>query len=87
MNNPYLLSEPEKTLIDKVFAVALVDGADCDEKWAAGIVLLADCLLRLDELNRERLLRGLEGALRDALRRIPEIQRDGVSPNAPERLQ
>jgi hypothetical protein len=79
--NPYLLSESDnKPLVERILDVGLESGADLNVRWTAGIVLLADCLLRLDEFNRERLLRGLEGELREALRRIPEIQRNGHNP-------
>jgi hypothetical protein len=87
MNNPYLLSESEKTLIDKVFAVALVEGADLNEKWVAGIVLLSDVLLRLDEFTQARTLAGITAELRAALHGIREIQNNGVSPNDTGRLQ
>jgi hypothetical protein len=88
MNNPYLLSESDNRLmIDKILHVGLESGADCQTKWTAGIVLLADVLLRQDELSQHRLLAGLPAELRAALEGIREIQRTGVSPNAPERLQ
>ena len=87
MNNPYLLSESDKPLIDKIFALALVEGADSYEKWVAGITLLADVLLRQDEFTQARTLAGLTAEIRAALHGIKEIQRNGMSPNDTGRLQ
>jgi hypothetical protein len=69
----------DEAFMNAIFDVALEDGKiDIDIKtrtsvlWTVGIILLADVLLRKDELNRERLLRGLDRELRDALVGIPK---------------
>ena len=81
MNNPYLLSESDNRLmIDKILHVGLESGADCQTKWTAGIVLLADVLLRQDEFTVARTLAGLTAELRAALEGIKEIQRNGHNP-------
>jgi len=78
MNNPYLLSESDNRLmIDKILHVGLESGADCQTKWTAGIVLLADVLLRQDEFTVARTLAGLTAEIRAALHGIREIQRTG----------
>jgi hypothetical protein len=65
------------TLIDAVFDVALA-GTDAEMRarketlWIIGVTLLADVLLRTDQLGRERLLRGLERELRDAMAGITQ---------------
>jgi hypothetical protein len=78
MNNPYLLSESDnKALIERILHVGLESGADCQTKWTAGIVLLADVLLRQDEFTVARTLAGLTAEIRAALHGIREIQRTG----------
>jgi hypothetical protein len=70
----------DEGLIDAVFDVALdgnIDAARMQVLWVIGVTLLADVLLRSDEFNRERLLRGLVRELREALVEIPEIMRTG----------
>jgi hypothetical protein len=79
------MPESEKGLIDRIFEV--VERTDSNTKWVAGITLLADVLLRQDEFTAARTLAGLTSELRAAIHGIQEIQRTGVSPNAPERLQ
>jgi hypothetical protein len=65
----------EQALVDAVFDIAF-EGDDAAIKsrgstlWIIGTTLLADVLGRTDELNRERMLRGLEGELRNALAEI-----------------
>jgi hypothetical protein len=77
----------ETALVDAILGVALA-GTDADVAarkqvlWVAGITLLADVLLRTDDFNRERLLRGLAHELRGALADIEQIRRTGVSPGA-----
>jgi hypothetical protein len=73
-------------LADAVFDIAL-EGDDAAIKargstlWVIGTTLLADILGRADELNRERMLRGLEGELRNALAEISAMMRGpGHSP-------
>ena len=75
------MTDPQ-ALVDQIFAVALDDGPVGAERrdrntalWIAGVTLLADVLLRTDQLNRERLLRGLERELREALVVIPALMR------------
>ena len=65
----------EEALIDTVFHA--IDAGDFseDSRWIVGVTLIADVLLRADELNRERLLRNVVPELRNALAEIPEIQR------------
>lgn len=74
------LSPTEQSIIDRTFAIT--EGVPNDEKWVAGITLLADVLLRQDEFSQARMLAGLTSQLREALHRIPEIMRTGRSPNA-----
>jgi len=79
--NPYLLSESDnKAMIERILHVGLESGADCQTKWTAGIVLLADVLLRQDEFTVARTLAGLTAELRAALHGIQEIQRNGHNP-------
>jgi hypothetical protein len=79
--NPYLLSESDnKAMIERILHVGLESGADCQTKWTAGIVLLADVLLRQDEFTVARTLAGLTAELRAALEGIKEIQRNGHNP-------
>jgi hypothetical protein len=85
MNYPTPLPESEKGLIDRIFEV--VESTDSNTKWVAGITLLADVLLRQDKRTVARTLAGLTAEIRAALERIPEIQRNGVSPDAPGSLQ
>jgi hypothetical protein len=73
-------------LADAVFDIAF-EGDDASIKargstlWVIGTTLLADVLGRADELNRERLLRGLEQELRAALAEISGyMRRPGPSP-------
>jgi hypothetical protein len=67
-------------LADAVFDIAF-EGDDAAIKargstlWIVGTTLLADVLGRTDELNRERMLRGLEGELRNALVEISAMMR------------
>jgi hypothetical protein len=74
----------EQALVDAVFDIALA-GDDAAIKargstlWIIGTTLLADVLGRADELKRERMLRGLEGELRNALAEISGYLR-GSSP-------
>jgi hypothetical protein len=71
-------------LADAVFDIAF-KGDDAAIKsrgstlWVIGTTLLADVLGRTDELNRERLLRGLECELRAALTEISGYM-NGSSP-------
>ena len=83
----------DQDLVDHIFALALDDGTIGAERearntalWTAGIVLLADVLLRSPELTRERLLRGLDRELREALADIPQIMQQGppALPRYPE---
>jgi hypothetical protein len=79
--NPYLLSESDnKPMIERILDVGLMSGADANTKWVAGLTLLADVILRQDELSQARLLAGLPAELRAALRGIKEIQRTGHNP-------
>src|SRR5262249_40721082 len=80
-----MLSQAEEAIIDRTFAIT--KGVPNDEKWIAGIVLLADVLLRKDEFTQQRLLAGLTSELRAALHGITKIMHEGRAPNAPERLQ
>jgi hypothetical protein len=75
----------DEAILDRIFAVAL-EGGDADitrrkdDLWIAGITLLADVLLRTDQLKRERLLRGLQGELREALTGITRLMHEGLPP-------
>jgi hypothetical protein len=71
-------------LVDAVFDIAFEGDDDAIKRrgstlWIIGTTLLADVLGRTDELNRERMLRGLEGELRNALVEISGYMR-GSSP-------
>src|SRR5262249_16417607 len=75
----------EEALVDAIFELALPkeDGEiDAERKhtlWVIGTVILADVLLRTrDEFTKERLLRGVQGDLRQAIAMIPTIQRTGT---------
>jgi hypothetical protein len=61
--------------IDLIFEAA--HRADSDARWTVGLTLLAGVLLGTDDINRERLLRGLKQELREALVDIEEIRRTG----------
>jgi hypothetical protein len=51
-----------------------IDAARSRAMWAIGITILADVLLRtLDQFTRERLLRGVQNELREAMAIIPTI--------------
>ena len=72
----------EEALIDAVFDVALpkqdgkIDSARARTLWIIGTCILADVLLRTtDQFTRERLLRGVQNELREAIAVIPKIQR------------
>ena len=68
----------EQQLVDRIFAAAdLESGEQLEAKWIAAVVMLADCLLRKDEFEREKLLSGLWREIRDALSGIPKIMKTG----------
>jgi hypothetical protein len=69
----------DEAFMNAIFDVALADGKiDIDINtrtsvlWTVGIILLADVLLRKDELNRERLLRGLDRELAQSFSRCTQ---------------
>jgi hypothetical protein len=65
-------------LIDRVFDAAdFESGVHLEANWIAGVVILADVLLRKDEFQREKLLRGLDRELRDACTGITQILHRG----------
>jgi hypothetical protein len=70
----------EKPLVESVLDLALpkedgpIDQALSHSLWVIGTTILADVLLRTqDQFTRERLLRGLENELREAMAIIPTI--------------
>jgi hypothetical protein len=66
----------DENLIDNIFAAAgLEHDEQLDTKWIAAITLAAHVLGRLDDVGRERKLRGLEGEVREALSDIRKIMR------------
>jgi hypothetical protein len=75
-----VMPESDKPLIERILHVGLMSGADCRTKWTAGLVLLADVLLRQDEFTVARTLAGLTAELRAAIHGIQEIQRNGHNP-------
>lgn len=77
---PFPSLSEDKPLIERILDVGLESGADCNTKWTAGLTLLADVLLRQDELSQHRLLAGLTAELRAAMHGITEIQRNGHNP-------
>jgi hypothetical protein len=76
-----------QALLDQIFGIAF-EGNDAeikarkDELWVIGTTLLADVLGRSDFFTKERLLRGVQQELRDALADIAEIMRTGKPKNA-----
>jgi hypothetical protein len=75
-----ILTEDNRPLIERILDVGLMSGADANTKWTAGLVLLADVLLRQDEFTVARTLAGLTSELRAAMHGITEIQRNGHNP-------
>jgi hypothetical protein len=73
-------------LVDAIFEVAF-EGNDADIKarkdvlWIIGTTLLADVLGRSDFFTKERLLRGVQQELRDALTEIERLMRTGKPKN------
>jgi hypothetical protein len=70
----------EQALADAVFDIAFAGDDDAIKSrgstlWVIGTTLLADVLGRADELNRERLSRGLVPELRAALAEISGYMR------------
>ena len=67
-------------LFDAITITAL-KGCDCDVAahketlWNAAVCILADVLRNMDELSRERLLRGLEAELRESIEKLDELLR------------
>jgi hypothetical protein len=77
----------EEALVNAVFDLALpkedgaIDSVRSHTLWVIGTVLLADVLLRTpDKFTKERLLRGVQNELREAIALIPKIK----SPNGPK---
>jgi hypothetical protein len=71
----------EEALVDAVFDLALpkkdgaIDSVRSHTLWMIGTVILADVLLRTcDEFTKERLLRGVQNELREAIAIIPTIK-------------
>jgi hypothetical protein len=61
--------------VDSVFnAAGLEHDAQLYTKWVCGLTLLAHVLGRLDDVSRERQLRGLEAEVREALSDIKKIR-------------
>lgn len=65
----------QEDLIDRIFDAPDFENLPPEDKWVAGVVLLADVLLRKDPFEREKLLNGLWRELREAIATIPIIQR------------
>jgi hypothetical protein len=70
----------EETLVESVLDLALpkedgpIDQARSHSMWVIGTVILADVLLRTqDQFTKERLLRGVQKELREAMAIIPTI--------------
>jgi hypothetical protein len=70
----------EENLVERVLDLALpkedgpTDSAHRHSLWVIGTTISADALLRTpDEFTRERLLRGIENELREAMAIIPTI--------------
>jgi hypothetical protein len=71
----------EEALVDAVFDLTLpkedgkIDSVRSHTLWVIGTVILADVLLRTrDEFTKERLLRGVQNELREAIAIIPTIK-------------
>jgi hypothetical protein len=70
----------KKSLVESVLDLALpkedgpIDAALSHSMWVIGTTICADVLLRTqDQFTRERLLRGIENELREAMAIIPTI--------------
>jgi hypothetical protein len=61
-------------LVDHLFDTVAASTADADVVWICGVALAATALRRTDQLNRERLLRGVERELRDDLVGIAKLE-------------
>ena len=55
------------TMLNKIFDSVESSNADAEAVWVAALSLGVQALRHTDELNRERLLRGVERDLRDDL--------------------
>jgi hypothetical protein len=66
----------DEDLVDRIFAAAgLEHDQQLEVKWTAAVTLAAHVLGRLDDVARERKLRGLTDEVREALTSIKKIMR------------
>jgi hypothetical protein len=62
------------TDLDKIFATIYGSSADVEGTWITGLAVACVALRRTDQLNRERLLRGVERELREDLAGIAVVE-------------